>query len=366
MNEIGPSLVTTYTFKSGKEFVVKIKVTALARGCQRNLELAITDKYTAENWQSSYDAAYIENLTHKTGNYKHFDVFVAMLQSGLLKVPNIFVFRVSNESSQIKRIRLQTSESISLDLLTFEDLELLRARKLERSSYSSLGNATSNRRYLILTYTVEFDRIHYPLPLEYCGLPDPVTLQATIRRLQTEIERLQSAGVNREMQKRIEQLTITNQKLAQENYKLTNGGKALKHLFGSIKSLESNVVKERASFRAQIQKLRAENAALSLKVQQLTASANRKPGDGSPALRRRNRTPSTRRQSRSRSSSISSRNKTSSLSSGSSLESIGVRSHSRKTKAGSNKARNPKLDFENLEARINSLQKMLKEGVNLN
>lgn len=28
----------------------------------------------------------IENLTHKTGNYKQFDVFVAMLQSGLLKV----------------------------------------------------------------------------------------------------------------------------------------------------------------------------------------------------------------------------------------------------------------------------------------
>lgn len=28
----------------------------------------------------------IENLTHKTGNYKQFDVFVTMLQSGLLKV----------------------------------------------------------------------------------------------------------------------------------------------------------------------------------------------------------------------------------------------------------------------------------------
>lgn len=97
-----------------------------------------------------------------------------------------------------------------------------------------------------------------------------------------------------------------------------HSGKALKHLFGSIKSLENNVVKERASFRAQIQKLRAENAALSLKVQQFTASANRKPGDGSPAFRRRNRMPSTRGSNRSRSSSTSSRNKTSSLSSGAS------------------------------------------------
>ncbi|XP_048261823.1 GPI ethanolamine phosphate transferase 1 isoform X3 [Bombus terrestris] len=54
---------------------------------------------------------------------------------------------------------LKTSESITLDLLTFEDLQLLRARKLERSSCSILNNTTNNRRYLILTYTVEFDRL---------------------------------------------------------------------------------------------------------------------------------------------------------------------------------------------------------------
>ncbi|XP_076234127.1 centrosomal protein CCDC61 [Calliopsis andreniformis] len=351
MNEVGPSLVTTYTFKSGKEYVVKIKVTAFKR-CQRNLELTVTDKYTGENWQSSYDAAYIENLTHKTGNYKHFDVFVAMLQSGLLK----------------------TSESITLDLLTFEDLELLRARKFERNSGSSLSNATNNRRYLILTYTVEFDRIHYPLPLEYCGLPDPVILQATIRRLKAEIERLQSTGINRSLQKRIEQLTITNKKLVQENQRLASGGKGLKRLLGSIKTLENNVAKERASFQIQIQKLKAENSALSLKVQQLTQSASRKPGDGSPALKRYNRTSSTRtsysnrRQSRSRSSSISSHVKTSrsSLSPGSSLESIRTRqSPSRNTKTY-NRIKNSKLEFDNLESRIHTLQKMLKEGINLN
>lgn len=56
MNEVGPSLVTTYNFKNGKEYIVKIKVISL-KGCQRSLELAVTDKYTAENWQSSYDAA---------------------------------------------------------------------------------------------------------------------------------------------------------------------------------------------------------------------------------------------------------------------------------------------------------------------
>lgn len=67
-------------------------------------------------------------------------------------------------------------------------------------------------------------RIHYPLPLEYCGLPDPTILQATIRRLQAEIERLNSTGMNKDLQKRIEKLTITNQRLVEENHKLSNGG----------------------------------------------------------------------------------------------------------------------------------------------
>lgn len=30
-------------------------------------------------------------------------------------------------------------------------------------------------------------RIRYPLPLEYCGPPDPVILQSTIKRLELEL-----------------------------------------------------------------------------------------------------------------------------------------------------------------------------------
>lgn len=67
-------------------------------------------------------------------------------------------------------------------------------------------------------------RIHYPLPLEYCGLPDPTILQATIRRLHGEIERLNATGVNKNLQKQIDKLLVTNQKLFEENRKLSNGG----------------------------------------------------------------------------------------------------------------------------------------------
>ena len=89
----------------------------------------------------------------------------------------------------------------------------------------------------------------------------------------------------------------------------------------AIKALEKNVSEERASFRSQIQKLRTENAALTLKVRQLT-TINRKTGDVSPALRRRATPPRSSqsfrncRRRRSPSPSFSGQIKTSSLSRG--------------------------------------------------
>ncbi|XP_043271684.1 centrosomal protein CCDC61-like [Venturia canescens] len=352
MNELGPNLVTIYAFKGGREYVTRMRVTALRGGSQRNLELSVTDKYTSENWQSSYDTAYIENLTHKTGNYKQFDVFVAMLQSGLLK----------------------TSDCVTLDLLTFEDLEMLRARRSESSTPSTMSSKGSNRRYLILTYSVEFDRIHYPLPLEYCGFPDPSILQATIRRLTAENERLRTTGVNKDLQKRVDQLTLVNRQLVEENRALMNGDKGARRLFSAIKTLENDVAKERVSFRTQIQKLRVENASLALKVRQLTELASRRPGDGSPALRRRSTPPprssqsrrSMARKGRSRSSSLTRCYKAPSLSPGSSVESLRSRDSSRRRTAKPFHFRAKEIDFGKLESKIQAVQKMLKEGINLN
>lgn len=105
-------------------------------------------------------------------------------------------------------------------------------------------------------------------------------------------------------------------------------GKGLGRLFSSLKTLESNVAKERAAFRMQIQKLRSENASLVLRMRQLTEAGGRKPADGSSGLIYHSRPRSVqsrgsnRRRSRSRSSSASGCVKISSLSPGSSLESL--------------------------------------------
>ena len=59
----------------------------------------------------------------------------------------------------------QTSDSVCLDLLTFSDLEILRQKKagaVEGKSDCSYKRTApcslTSKRYLIVTYNVEFDR----------------------------------------------------------------------------------------------------------------------------------------------------------------------------------------------------------------
>ncbi|XP_012589239.1 PREDICTED: coiled-coil domain-containing protein 61 isoform X2 [Condylura cristata] len=155
-------LQVDYVFR-GVEHAVRVVVSGQV------LELEVEDRMTADQWRGEFDASFIEDLTHKTGNFKQFNIFCNMLESALT----------------------QSSESVTLDLLTYTDLESLRNRKMGRPGPLASRSAQLNsKRYLILIYSVEFDRIHYPLPLPYQGKPDPVVLQGIIRSLKEELGRL--------------------------------------------------------------------------------------------------------------------------------------------------------------------------------
>ncbi|XP_071429677.1 centrosomal protein CCDC61 isoform X2 [Pithys albifrons albifrons] len=124
---------------------------------------------TADLWRGEFDAAFIEDLTRKTGNFKQFGIFCSMLESALM----------------------QSSESVSLELLTYADLETLRSRKVgavARPPHST-SSLLSSKCYLILIYSVEFDRIHYPLPLPYAGRLDLATV---VRALREELVQLRA------------------------------------------------------------------------------------------------------------------------------------------------------------------------------
>ncbi|KAJ1341386.1 hypothetical protein BSLG_004116 [Batrachochytrium salamandrivorans] len=90
-------------------------------------------------WCAEFPAIYIEDITIKTGNYKKFPIFVEMMLSAMRR-PN---------------------STVSLDLLTPKDLDMVKSD----SHGVSAKLIDDSKMYLIITYAVAFDRVHYPLPL---------------------------------------------------------------------------------------------------------------------------------------------------------------------------------------------------------
>lgn len=108
----------------------------------------------------------IEEITQKAGNYKKFAVFVRMLCSALSR----------------------ESDSVFVDLLTYGDLEQLKAQKTGSASTAAAPpRGQQSKRYMILTYSGEFDRVHFPIPLAPEEEPDVAAMQRTIARLKKSL-----------------------------------------------------------------------------------------------------------------------------------------------------------------------------------
>ncbi|XP_068456119.1 centrosomal protein CCDC61 isoform X2 [Clinocottus analis] len=270
--EEGSEVIEDIVFR-GVEFSVKIEVD---KGL---LIVEISDSMTADQWRGDFDPAYIEDLTRKTGNFKQFPIFCSMLESAVRKM----------------------SDSVTLDLLTYADLELLRNRKagvISRPHGHQQSSVLTAKRYLILIYTVEFDRIHYPLPLPYVGKPDPAALQKEVRALKAELSTVSSHGVHKSAELEIQRLRA---ELALVKEQKDAMAKVLERLQGGgggpapgredwrfrdvVRTLEEQLVKERAksqrsaSKRCQEQRLlmeqfdelRASECALRVRVKSLTS-----------------------------------------------------------------------------------------------
>nr|XP_054758866.1 centrosomal protein CCDC61-like [Lytechinus pictus] len=233
------------------------------------LTVEVEDRLTADQWRGSFEPAYIEDLTHKTGNYKQFSIFLSMLESALL----------------------QNSDSVSLDLLTYADLESLRNRKAGLGTRTIPGaqrSALNTKRYLIVTYTVEFDRIHYPLPLPYQGKPDPVALQDTVRELRKEIKLLKSQLTSDRKSSELVKLTKDYENLLLEKQEIedaflryrrevknTSTGSAAKEvriLKTAIQNLEEDLVNERRKYQRSSSKRSQNYRELLEEVEELRAS----------------------------------------------------------------------------------------------
>ena len=170
---------TYYIQFHGIQYVLSLLVASSSTSSGKTLLVDIEQEESGARWTGEFAAKYVEDITQKTGNYKRFSVFVNMLRKSL-----------DNSGSN----------SVFVDLLTTADLNELKQRRSGKSKLNDSSNgsrtllstsssSTKNnggKRYLILTYTAEFDKVHYPLPLAYEEHPSPATLQRTISRLRRE------------------------------------------------------------------------------------------------------------------------------------------------------------------------------------
>ena len=133
-----------------------------------NVKYYLRIKYRLMNKFIVFLNADIEEISQKAGSFKKFMMFTRMLASAFIK----------------------ESESVFIDLLTYADLEMLKAKKSGNPNVANLNSSSLNKnhlkRYLILTYQSEFDRVHYPLPLAYEDQPNTESLKRIIRRLRSK------------------------------------------------------------------------------------------------------------------------------------------------------------------------------------
>jgi hypothetical protein len=100
-------------------------------------------------YSNTFTSSYIHSLTTRVGNYKPYNVFIEMILDGF--------------KSRSTRSRSNASTGVvTIDLVTGEDLL---ANAKPDNSRSSAAELPSKKIYLVLTYAVAYDRVHYPLPL---------------------------------------------------------------------------------------------------------------------------------------------------------------------------------------------------------
>ena len=244
------------------------------RGFPYFVEIQASDSglvFTAEEiesgkrWKGQYTPEYIENITKKTGNSKKYATFVKML------------FTVLDS----------TSETLDFEILTYADVQRLRARQAGGRSQgpSSTASKDSQTRYFIINYTGEFaDKVHYPLALAFEEVPDPADLQKVINRLRKELETMKKVAGGGELD--VTQIVRENQELKQqitklEHYQVVSGGGSRKGaveidtLIREKKELETeNEALQRDSFK-EVRRLQSANEDLKASNQMLHSELSR-------------------------------------------------------------------------------------------
>ncbi|CAD7950579.1 unnamed protein product [Amoebophrya sp. A25] len=228
-----PGLLVDFTKATTRVFHgVEYKINM--KGDEQNLTIRVEEPLTSAGglgrvWSANFLPSFLEEITRRTGNFKTYPVFAKMLLTAMMSstTSGQDQTEVDAASAEVaagggsaadssfgqKELQLQTSctstssstTSVYLDLLTYRDLEMLRARADKpgppgtctspNTSSTQIG-APNNKRYLILTYCGEFDKNHYPLALhpDETTPTEPEAMRRMIQQLQEEVVQLQQVA----------------------------------------------------------------------------------------------------------------------------------------------------------------------------
>ncbi|KAG8143597.1 hypothetical protein E2320_000799 [Naja naja] len=112
-------LQVDYVFR-GTEHVVRMTTEG------NLLEVEVEDRLTTDQWRGEFDAAFIEDLTHKTGNFKQFGIFCSMLESALAQVRH-------ESTSSIRTSRFDPTAFVKAKERKQKEIEQKNKRNLHRA-----------------------------------------------------------------------------------------------------------------------------------------------------------------------------------------------------------------------------------------
>jgi len=155
-----------FTSTSGTSYTLTISScidpTSLRLSIDDHSVLSHTHDPSAGFFVGEFGKQYIEEITRKTGSFKKFPIFLTMLLSSL----------EDDDSS-----RSEGGATLSLDVLTSAELTSMSRTKQPNKPQPKVD---PTKRYCILTYKSEYDRVHYPLPCQEAL----VTVEVMKRRFQ--------------------------------------------------------------------------------------------------------------------------------------------------------------------------------------
>ena len=164
------------------------------------------------------------------------------------------------------------SNSVSLDILTSEDLDALRQSSGLTGGPARVNPAgPSSKRYLILTYQGEFDKVHYPMALAFSETEDVSELKRSIVQLRDELEGLRRSELDSSRVQEWEQMAssfrLEKEKLERE---LRERSIEKDRLLGLVESLKS----DNHSLRLRVDFLESSHRSSSKKQQLVSSPAN--------------------------------------------------------------------------------------------